>query len=447
MAGNQAGQIFKLNRRPNLPLRRRNSAARPHPAYNNRVAFLLKSIRLKNILSFKDAKLPLDSLNVLIGPNAAGKSNLIDVIGLLRAAPEDLTVAILRGGGAPAWIRKGPLGALSIGGIECELVLDAETLEYSLEFSSADRAFVIERESLRRAAQRSARVYFERSAASVKLGKRPHNGGPAAQTAPIASHASVFSAIRDPLDRTPVTRLGTELRRIQIYRTFDTGPRGQARTGAPTDLPKEFLDDTGYNLAVVLHEMQFNGTIERVNEYLRRLADQFESVRVGLDSGVARVAVKEKGIEQPVLAVRLSDGTLKFLCLMVALLHDNPPPLICLEEPELGLHPDALLLVAEVLRGAAGRMQLIVTTHSEALIDALSARPEAVVVCERDLDNATSFQRLAPSDLRVWLERYRLGELWRKGEIGGNRHPHLLRRRPSIKGRLPEFLWQAGPTG
>jgi predicted ATPase len=78
-------------------------------------------------------------------------------------------------------------------------------------------------------------------------------------------------------------------------------------------------------------------------------------------------------------------------------------------------------LVAELLRDAAERSQLIVTTHSEALIDALSGQPEAVVVCERDFDNATSFRRLAQADLSRWLERYRLGELWRKGEIGGNR--------------------------
>jgi predicted ATPase len=196
------------------------------------VACFLRSIGLKKILSFKDAKLPLDSLNVLIGANAAGKSNLIDVIGLLRAAPEDLNAAILRGGGAPAWIRKSENGSPSVAGIECEFTLDAGILEYLLEFSSADRAFIIEREGLRGAAKRGAAVYFERSAASVKSRQRPHNGGTAAQAAPIASDASVFSAVRNPLDQTPITRVGRELRRIRIYRTFDTGPHGQARTGA-----------------------------------------------------------------------------------------------------------------------------------------------------------------------------------------------------------------------
>jgi predicted ATPase len=393
---------------------------RRNRTYNNRVACFLQSIRLKNILSFKDANLPLESLNILIGPNAAGKSNLIDVIGLLQAAPGDLNAAILRGGGAPAWIRKGEEGAPGAAAIECDLALGADTLSYSLEFSAADRAFLIEYELLRRASKPGASTYFERSAATVKLRKHQPNGG-AVQNAPIASQVSVLSAVRDPLDRTPITRLGTELARIRIYRSFNTGPQAQARTGAATSLPKEFLDDTGYNLAVVLQEMSFDGTIEWVNEYLRRLADQFESVRVRLDSGVAQVAVKERGIEQPIPATRLSDGTLKFLCLMAVLLHANPPPLICLEEPELGLHPDALKLVAEALRDAADRTQLIVTTHSEALIDALSGKPEAVVVCERGLDDTTSFQRLSRKDLSRWLERYRLGELWRKGEIGGNR--------------------------
>ena len=124
---------------------------------------------------------------------------------------------------------------------------------------------------------------------------------------------------------------------------------------------------------------------------------------------------------EPIFSIRLSDGTLKFLCLLAVLLHPEPPPLVCLEEPEIGLHPDALKLVAEALLEASTRSQLIVTTHSADLVDALSDHPEAVVVCERDFDYGTQFKRLKREELDVWLKRYRLGELWRKGEIGGNR--------------------------
>jgi predicted ATPase len=123
----------------------------------------------------------------------------------------------------------------------------------------------------------------------------------------------------------------------------------------------------------------------------------------------------------PLVSWRLSDGTLKFLRLLAVLLDRDLPPLICIEEPEVGLHPEAIQIVAEALVDASERTQLIVTTHSEALIDALSDRPEDVLVTERDFDNGTQFKRLDSKQLSIWLERYSLGALWRKGEIGGNR--------------------------
>jgi predicted ATPase len=84
-------------------------------------------------------------------------------------------------------------------------------------------------------------------------------------------------------------------------------------------------------------------------------------------------------------------------------------------------HPDAIQLVAEVLVEASQSTQLIVTTHSDALIDALTDKPESVLVCERDFENSTQFKRLTKDKLQEWLEHYTLGQLWRKGEIGGNR--------------------------
>jgi predicted ATPase len=77
--------------------------------------------------------------------------------------------------------------------------------------------------------------------------------------------------------------------------------------------------------------------------------------------------------------------------------------------------------VAEALAEASQSMQLIVTTHSDALVDALSDRPENVLVCERDFDNGTQVRRLSKEQLRDWLQHYTLGQLWRKGEIGGGR--------------------------
>jgi predicted ATPase len=144
-------------------------------------------------------------------------------------------------------------------------------------------------------------------------------------------------------------------------------------------------------------------------------------VKLRVGNGIVQAFLGETGLAEMLSAVRMSDGTLKFLCLLAALFHPEPPPLMCIEEPELGLHPDALQLVAEALVEASESMQLIVTTHSDALIDSLSDRPEAVLVCERDSENGTQFKRLSAEHLRNWLEHYSLGQLWRKGEIGGGR--------------------------
>ena len=91
-----------------------------------------------------------------------------------------------------------------------------------------------------------------------------------------------------------------------------------------------------------------------------------------------------------------------------------------IEEPELGLHPDIIPDIADLLVEASKRTQLVITTHSDILIDALTDVPESVIVCEKR-EGATHLRRLERENLKLWLKRYRLGELWSKGEIGGNR--------------------------
>src|SRR5207253_2378409 len=106
-------------------------------------------------------------------------------------------------------------------------------------------------------------------------------------------------------------------------------------------------------------------------------------------------------------ASRLSDGTLRYLCLLAILCDPDPPALVCLEEPELGLHPDLLPKIADLLVAASERTQLIVTTHSDMLVDALTERPESVVVVEKH-DGQTEAKRLQATDeLHDWLAKYR----------------------------------------
>jgi predicted ATPase len=129
--------------------------------------------------------------------------------------------------------------------------------------------------------------------------------------------------------------------------------------------------------------------------------------------------LEEKGGRQ-IPATRLSDGTLRYLCLLAILLHPEPPPIVAIEEPELGLHPDVIPHVAELLVKASARTQLFVTTHSRMLVDALGDDPESVIVCSKE-NGESRMERLDAEHLREWLGHYSLGDLWSKGEIGGNR--------------------------
>lgn len=100
-----------------------------------------------------------------------------------------------------------------------------------------------------------------------------------------------------------------------------------------------------------------------------------------IEGGTVQVFFTEGEFVIP--ATRLSDGTLRYLCLLAILCDPDPPPLICIEEPELGLHPDVLPKLADHLLAASKYTQLIVTTHSDVLVDAMSETPESIVVCEK----------------------------------------------------------------
>jgi predicted ATPase len=152
---------------------------------------------------------------------------------------------------------------------------------------------------------------------------------------------------------------------------------------------------------------------------MKRFYEPFEGLEVRLIGTHLQVALQERGgFSTP--AYRLSDGTLRWLALLTILLNPTPAPVTCIDEPELGLHPDILPTLADLLVEASTRTQLIVTTHSRSFIDSFTEIPEAVCVCEK-VEGSTVIERLDGERLKVWLDKYSLGSLWTSGEIGGNR--------------------------
>ncbi len=187
------------------------------------------------------------------------------------------------------------------------------------------------------------------------------------------------------------------------------------------DLPNDYLLEDASNLALVIDDVKFGGLASDLNRYLELANASFRTPITRTLGGTIQLYIEEADLRTPTPATRLSQGTLQLLCLLVILLHPRPPRLVCLEEPEKGLHPDILPDLARLLVKASERMQLVVTTHSEVLVDALTDQPESVIVCERE-KGETALRRLDAKDLKTWLDEYKsLGPMWRSGVIGGNR--------------------------
>ncbi len=394
----------------------------------------LRKVRLENILSFKDAAISdLGPVTFLIGPNASGKSNFVDALSLLQAAPRNLLGdPISHGGGIGEWLWRGRKSSLTAK-IECELEVKGNKSALQYLFSVKEQptcGFVIAEERLSRLGSRGAAAIplFDRRESQVVFGRdlaRGSGKNGAGSTSAFPTE-SVLSTFRDPERRPEITAVGRALEGIRIYRNFDTSTdldaKAGARRGVSTSyLPSKELAEDGYNLALILNRMRISETIKKVEEYLRRFSERFGEIHIDVAGGTARIYVKEQGLKRHTPGLRLSDGTLKLLCLLTVLFNsESEQSLICIDEPETGLHPDAVRLLARAIKEASQELQLIIATHSEALIDEFSDTPEAVVVCESDSETGTQFKRLSRRKLKTWLQDYSLGELWRKGTIGGN---------------------------
>ena len=386
---------------------------------------LIKKIKLENMLSFgpNTAQLEMNPLSVLIGPNGSGKSNLIEAIGLLQAAPRDLLAPINEGGGIEDWIWRGEQSASEA---EVEVVVETQkatqSLRYRLEIAKFGHRFQLNEEQIENEnaddGHSEPYKFFERHGRSSIINFR--DGGKR-NLCPeeIDSEQSILAQRKDPDGYHELTSLGEVLGRIRLYREWSFGRHMSPRVPQKADLPNNFLSEDGKNLGLVLSSLKLNPKAKaQILESLRKLYDGISDFDVITEGGTVQVFLQEGDIVVP--ATRLSDGTLRYLCLLSILCHPQPPPLVCIEEPELGLHPDIIPTLGKLLREASERCQIVVTTHSDVLVDSLTDMPESVVVCEKH-QGQTTMRRLEQSQLTDWLKKYSLGELWQRGELGGNR--------------------------
>lgn len=388
---------------------------------------VLQSLRLSGVLSFADDAPPVEfsPLTVFVGANGSGKSNLLDAIALLAAAPRDLEGFFRRNGGVSSWFHRSGGTEVSQASVEATLTGRLGTVRYRLPIKKHSESLHWWEEEITQIADSGENLlygYFE-GALALRDGE---TGGPRElRVDTIDPRHSILRQRRDPERYPELTALAEGLESWCFYRTWSFGrPGGSvARGPAPVGLSSAWLEEDCSNLLHVLARLK--ASPER-SSFLARLQDvtegaaDFDVLPVG---GQLEGRLLENGVGYSL--DRVSDGTLRYLALIAILLNPNPPQLVVIDEPEIGLHPHLIPVISDLLRDAAKRTQVIVTTHSDLLVDAFSDTPDLVRAVDREQGKSV-VRTLPKSDLEIWLDGYKegapaLGRAWLRGAIGGTR--------------------------
>lgn len=363
----------------------------------------VNQIEIAGFKSIREAKLDLKELNVFIGPNGAGKSNFIGVFKLLnRIIEQNLGVYVGEQGWANSILHFGRKRTQKLS-LQLEFADGKNSYGCTLAPSADDNLFFEEEWCGYSGQFRTGHVSENYR---IPLG-RGHKETKLLEEA--ESHPSgIAKYVRD------------DFRSWCLYHFHDTSPNAGVKQ--PGELSNNrFLRDDASNLAAFLYQLQQTqkSNFDNIVGAVRMVAPFFENFVLApskLNPDKIRLEWKEKGSDEYFNASALSDGTLRFICLATLLLQPSLPSAVLIDEPELGLHPAAITLLAELLRSTSKRSQVIVSTQSVTLVNQLA--PEEVVVVEHK-DETSSFQRLAEDQLKDWIGDYGLGELWEKNLVGG----------------------------
>lgn len=386
---------------------------------------MIDRITLTDFLSFGPGahELLLRPLNVLIGPNGSGKSNLVEAFAVLRAVPKDLPLPIRKGGGVDEWIWRG--GREHAESASIEVVFAAGEIDgkkpvrYRVAFGSEAGNFVVLDERIENQ-YGTPKPYFY---FGYENGRPMLNNASglrrALERADIDRTQSILSQRRDPESYPEVAATGDRLKAILIYRAWSFGPQATIRATCGADVETGRLLEDFSNFPARLSVLKRNPIVKRrLLDLLSEVAPGFSDIEIVPDGGQLRLYLTEGDRNVP--AHRLSDGTLRYLALLAILLDPGSARLVLIEEPELGLHPDVMPTIRDLLVDASTRFQIVVTTHSTQLVDAMTDHADAVVVCEKDA-GTSRMSRLDAQQVSRWKEFGTLGPLWLSGRIGGTR--------------------------
>jgi len=351
----------------------------------------LNRMKIEGFKSIESAELSLGDLNVVIGANGSGKSNLIGVFRLLeRVLTHNLQLYIASEPDRFLFHGRKKTPALSL-----EFRFDQNA--YGFKLLASQDSLIFEHEWVQYSGLWN---YGE----PIAVGHKESKLEEAAESYRNKIPKHVFPKVRN----------------LVVYHFHDTSDTSPAKQMADVDDNRFFRPDAA-NLPAYLYWLQEKHPVQfrHIEEHIRLVApffDKFVLAPSKLNEKKIKLEWRQKGSEAYFDAYSLSDGTLRFICLATLLLQPNRPALILLDEPELGLHPFAIRILAEMLEAASKRVQVVLATQSVSLLNNFGLQD--VIVAEND-GQKTIFNRLDIDALKGWLDDFSLGELWEKNVLGG----------------------------
>jgi predicted ATPase len=359
----------------------------------------LEYITIEGFRSIKSQKLELKRLNLVIGANGVGKSNLVNAFRFLHDIYREQLQTLSASGNPATYFFHGPK-------VTSQIHLKLRFIEREYQAANEYDVSVAFGEGKLFVNSEIARFH------DISKHPQPFNS-------PLVGAGTGEARLRNSPGRV-AKYVSEDVSSYRVYHFHDTSRTAGVKQPSKIDDNRSLAADAS-NLAsmLLLFKQNFPDHFNLIESTIKQIAPFFDGFVVEplrANPEMIKLEWRERGSDDYFDGHSLSDGTLRFMCLATLLLQPDAPRLILLDEPELGLHPAAINVLAALLRQASVNSQILLATQSVTLIDQF--QPEDVVVAERE-NGATVFNRLSSENYTTWMEEYSLGEMWEKNLIGG----------------------------